>query len=76
MQPLWNEFWNANCDCIYYFSLHLLFFQVSFKFQVPPACEVSQIIATLVSKLGVKAEEPNGGSDMLLRGWDRLLLLF
>ncbi|XP_048131695.1 probable 26S proteasome regulatory subunit 10B isoform X1 [Rhodamnia argentea] len=44
--------------------------KVTLKFQVPPACEVSQLIANLVSNLGVKAEEHSGGSDMLLRGWD------
>ncbi|KAI4371158.1 hypothetical protein MLD38_019424 [Melastoma candidum] len=44
--------------------------RVSLKFQVPPACEVSQLITILVSKLGLKAEEPSGGSDMLLRGWE------
>lgn len=44
--------------------------KVTLKFQVPPACEISQLIANLVSNLGVKAEEHSGGSDVLLRGWD------
>ncbi|OWM83366.1 hypothetical protein CDL15_Pgr012847 [Punica granatum] len=44
--------------------------KVTFKFQVPPACEISHLIANLVSNLGVKAEENGGGADMLARGWD------
>ncbi|XP_054785442.1 uncharacterized protein LOC129291977 isoform X2 [Prosopis cineraria] len=44
--------------------------KVSIKFQIPPACEVSHLLANLVSQLGVKAEEDRGGSDMLLRAWD------
>lgn len=47
--------------------------QVTFKFQVPPTCEISHLIANLVSNLGVKATENGGGSDMLMRGWDRLI---
>jgi hypothetical protein len=46
--------------------------QVTIKFQIPPACEISQLIANLVSHLGLKVEERGGGSDMLLRAWDRL----
>ncbi|GLU15586.1 hypothetical protein SLE2022_320630 [Rubroshorea leprosula] len=44
--------------------------KVTIKFQVPPPCEVSELIANLVSQLGVKVEERGGGSDMLLRAWD------
>ncbi|KAL4019750.1 hypothetical protein IC575_018506 [Cucumis melo] len=44
--------------------------KVSIKFQVPPSCEVSHLIANLVSNLGLKVEESAGGSDMLLRAWD------
>ncbi|XP_031743223.1 ATPase family AAA domain-containing protein 1-B isoform X2 [Cucumis sativus] len=44
--------------------------KVSIKFQVPPSCEVSHLIANLVSNLGLKVEETAGGSDMLLRAWD------
>ncbi|XVF27955.1 hypothetical protein REPUB_Repub14bG0153600 [Reevesia pubescens] len=41
--------------------------KVTTKFQIPPSCEVEELIAYLVSKLGLKAE----GSDMLLHAWDR-----
>ncbi|KAG6660746.1 hypothetical protein CIPAW_03G125600 [Carya illinoinensis] len=45
--------------------------QVSIKFQIPPACEVSQMNANLVSHLGVRIEDRDwGGLDMLLRAWD------
>ncbi|KAK7412701.1 hypothetical protein VNO78_04258 [Psophocarpus tetragonolobus] len=44
--------------------------KVSIKFQIPPGCEVSQLIAKLTSHLGTKAEGHGGGSDMLLRAWD------
>lgn len=50
--------------------------QVSIKFQVPPSCEVSHLIANLVSNLGLKVEESAGGSDMLLRAWDRYIHLY
>ncbi|EXB77024.1 Cell division cycle protein 48-like protein [Morus notabilis] len=44
--------------------------KVSVKFQIPSACEVSQLIANLVSQLGLKVEQRGGGSDMLVRAWD------
>ncbi|KAK7359822.1 hypothetical protein VNO77_01787 [Canavalia gladiata] len=44
--------------------------KVSIKFQVPPGCEISQLIANLTAHLGSKAEGHGGGSDMLLRAWD------
>ncbi|XP_007026191.2 PREDICTED: katanin p60 ATPase-containing subunit A1 isoform X1 [Theobroma cacao] len=44
--------------------------KVTIKFQIPPSCEVAQLIANLVSNLGLKVEERGGGSDMLLRAWD------
>lgn len=44
--------------------------KVTIKFQVPPACEIPQLIASLVSHLGLKVEEHGGGSDMGLRAWD------
>ncbi|KDO78373.1 hypothetical protein CISIN_1g047219mg [Citrus sinensis] len=44
--------------------------KVTIKFQVPPACEIPQLIANLVSHLGLKVEEHGGGSDMGLRAWD------
>ncbi|KAI4303692.1 hypothetical protein MLD38_039292 [Melastoma candidum] len=50
------------------FSVSMIGHQMCLKFQVPPACEVSQLIAVLVSKLGVNREEPSGDSYMLVRG--------
>ncbi|KAK8629538.1 hypothetical protein V6N13_078374 [Hibiscus sabdariffa] len=44
--------------------------KVTIKFQIPPGCEVAQLIANLVSHLGLKVEERGGGSDVLLRAWD------
>ncbi|KAK4284319.1 hypothetical protein QN277_001171 [Acacia crassicarpa] len=44
--------------------------KVSIKFQIPPASEVSHLLANLVSQLGVKTEENGGGSNMLIRAWD------
>ncbi|TKY72199.1 nucleoside-triphosphatase protein [Spatholobus suberectus] len=44
--------------------------KISIKFQIPPDCEVSQLIANLAAHLGMKAEGHGGGSDMLLRAWD------
>ncbi|KAJ9169173.1 hypothetical protein P3X46_020634 [Hevea brasiliensis] len=44
--------------------------KVTIKFQIPPACDVPQLIANLVSNLGLKVDERGGGSDMLLRAWD------
>ncbi|XP_073039071.1 uncharacterized protein [Primulina eburnea] len=43
--------------------------KVTFKFQVPPSCEIPLLISILVTRLGVKA---NGGvgSDMILQAWD------
>ncbi|RDX82501.1 hypothetical protein CR513_36697, partial [Mucuna pruriens] len=44
--------------------------KVSIKFQIPPGCEVAQLIANLSAHLGMKIEGHGGGSDMLLRAWD------
>ncbi|KAE9599085.1 putative adenosinetriphosphatase [Lupinus albus] len=44
--------------------------KVSVKFQIPPACEISQLIVNLTANLGLKAEGNGGGSDMSLRAWD------
>ncbi|GMI89135.1 hypothetical protein HRI_002582800 [Hibiscus trionum] len=41
--------------------------KVTIKFQIPPGCEVAQLIVNLVSHLGLKVEERGGGgSDMLI----------
>ncbi|XP_050206297.1 uncharacterized protein LOC126655933 [Mercurialis annua] len=44
--------------------------KVTIKFQIPPACDVPQLIANLVSNLGLKVDDRSGGSHMLLRAWD------
>ncbi|WCJ20145.1 P-loop containing nucleoside triphosphate hydrolases superfamily protein [Euphorbia peplus] len=44
--------------------------KVTVKFQISPTCDVPQLIADLVSNLGVKIGEHGGGSDMLMRAWD------
>ncbi|RRT51817.1 hypothetical protein BHE74_00019583 [Ensete ventricosum] len=45
--------------------------KVTIKFRVPPACEISHLIVDIVKHLGVKADHYGGGSEMLLRAWDR-----
>ncbi|URE16327.1 Holliday junction DNA helicase ruvB N-terminus [Musa troglodytarum] len=45
--------------------------KVTIKFRVPPACEISHLIVNIVKHLGEKAEHYGGGSEMLLRAWDR-----
>lgn len=47
---------------------------MSIKFQIPPGCEVSQVIANLTAHLGLKSEGHGGGSDMILRAWDRYFI--
>ncbi|KAL0398819.1 UNVERIFIED_CONTAM: Cell division cycle protein 48AF [Sesamum radiatum] len=49
--------------------------KVTIKFQVPPSCEIPLLITSLVSRLGVKAEDNGIGSEMILRAWDRLYCL-
>nr|XP_004293327.2 PREDICTED: probable 26S protease regulatory subunit 10B isoform X1 [Fragaria vesca subsp. vesca] len=44
--------------------------KVTVKFQIPPSCEASQVIANIASNLGLKVEENGGGSDISLRAWD------
>ncbi|MCL7035038.1 hypothetical protein MKW94_011809 [Papaver nudicaule] len=44
--------------------------KVTVKFQIPPTCEASHLIVDIVSHLGLTAEKPGGGSDMVLRAWD------
>ncbi|KAG8385785.1 hypothetical protein BUALT_Bualt03G0081400 [Buddleja alternifolia] len=44
--------------------------KVTFKFQVPPSCEIPLLITNLVSRLGVRAEDSGVGSDMMLQAWD------
>ncbi|MCD9641862.1 hypothetical protein HAX54_028343 [Datura stramonium] len=44
--------------------------KVTIKFQVPPTCEIPLLIASLVSRLGLKLEDPSAASNMMLRAWD------
>ncbi|XP_057764967.1 uncharacterized protein LOC130985834 [Salvia miltiorrhiza] len=44
--------------------------KLAIKFQVPPSAEIPFLIATLVSRLGVKDKDNGAGSDMILRAWD------
>ncbi|XP_010539308.1 PREDICTED: uncharacterized protein LOC104813427 [Tarenaya hassleriana] len=44
--------------------------KTTIKFQIPPTCEVAQLIANVGSQLGVKVAERPSGSDMILRAWD------
>ncbi|KAL1809143.1 hypothetical protein ACET3Z_026133 [Daucus carota] len=44
--------------------------KVTIKFQVPPTCEIPQLISNLVSLLGVKVDSSTTGSDMTVRAWD------
>ncbi|KAL5097436.1 hypothetical protein RYX36_001763 [Vicia faba] len=53
-----------------HFSVAVKGQKVSIKFQTPPGCEVSQLIANLTAHLGLKSEGHGGGSDMILRAWD------
>ncbi|XP_062013561.1 uncharacterized protein LOC133729953 [Rosa rugosa] len=52
------------------FSVSVKGQKVAIKFQIPPACEASQVIANIASNLGLKVEEHGGGSDISLRAWD------
>ncbi|CAA6670000.1 unnamed protein product [Spirodela intermedia] len=45
--------------------------KITVKFRIPPSCEVSHLIVDLVSHLGLKVEQHGGGSEMLVRAWDR-----
>ncbi|KAM0943179.1 putative AAA+ ATPase domain, ATPase, AAA-type, core [Dioscorea sansibarensis] len=44
--------------------------KVTVKFKVPPTCDLSLLIANLVSHLGLKPEGVGGGSEMLMRAWN------
>ncbi|CDY16679.1 BnaA09g20570D [Brassica napus] len=45
--------------------------KITLKFQVPSTCEVAQLIANIGSQLGAKVSDRTGGSDMMLRSWDK-----
>lgn len=47
--------------------------KVVVKFNVPSTCNISCLIVDLVKHLGLEAEQFGGGSEMLLRAWDRKL---
>jgi hypothetical protein len=42
------------------------------KFNVPSTCSLSDLIVDLVTHIGLEAEQGGGGSEMLLRAWNRL----
>ena len=42
------------------------------KFNVPSTCNISRLIVDLVTHIGLEAEQCVGGSEILLRAWDRL----
>ncbi|CAN0899103.1 VCP-like ATPase, partial [Linum grandiflorum] len=44
--------------------------KITVKFQISPSCDISVLIAHLVSHLGLKSNDSSGGSDMLVRSWD------
>lgn len=44
--------------------------QVTIKFRIPPKCELSHLIVSVASRLGHKAEEHGGSSEMIIRAWD------
>ncbi|PRQ28343.1 hypothetical protein RchiOBHm_Chr5g0002051 [Rosa chinensis] len=52
------------------FSVSVKGQKLAIKFQIPPACEASQVIANIASNLGLKVEAHGGGSDISLRAWD------
>jgi hypothetical protein len=46
--------------------------QVVVKFNMPSNCNVSHLIVDLVTHIGLEAEQHGGGSEVLVRAWDRL----
>jgi hypothetical protein len=42
------------------------------KFNMPSACNVSHLIVDLVTHIGLEAEQLGGGSEVLVRAWERL----
>ncbi|XP_057863249.2 uncharacterized protein LOC131071435 isoform X3 [Cryptomeria japonica] len=44
--------------------------QVAVKFTVSHSCDLSHLIAYLVSSLGLKTVESGGGAEMILRAWE------
>ena len=50
----------------------LFFDQVVVKFNMPSTCNVSHLIVDLVTHIGLEAEQLGGGSEVLVRAWDRL----
>lgn len=42
------------------------------KFNMPSTCNVSHLIVDLVTHIGLEVEQLGGGSEVLVRAWDRL----
>jgi len=46
--------------------------KVVVKFDMPSTCNISHLIVDLVTHIGLEAEQHGGGSEVLVRAWDRL----
>ncbi|KAJ8761287.1 hypothetical protein K2173_001343 [Erythroxylum novogranatense] len=44
--------------------------KITVKFRIPPESDIPQLIANLVSNIGLKVDGHNGGTEILLRAWD------
>jgi hypothetical protein len=56
----------------YIFPIWFVSEQVVVKFDMPSTCNVSHLIVDLVTHIGLEAEQHGGGSEVLVRAWDRL----
>ncbi|GJN22231.1 hypothetical protein PR202_gb09781 [Eleusine coracana subsp. coracana] len=45
--------------------------KVVVKFKMPSTCNISHLIVDLVTHIGQEAEQLSGGSEVLVRAWDR-----
>nr|CAB3447887.1 unnamed protein product [Digitaria exilis] len=45
--------------------------KVVVKFNMPSTCNISHLIVDLVTHIGLEAEQHGGGSEVLVRAWDR-----
>ena len=62
-------------DFPYHDYIFLIWFvseQVVVKFDMPSTCNISHLIVDLVTHIGLEAEQHGGGSEVLVRAWDRL----
>ena len=56
----------------YIFLIRFVSEQVVVKFDMPSTCNISHLIVDLVTHIGLEAEQHGGGSEVLVRAWDRL----